>query len=53
MNKIWPKITLGPMYFCNGVSPVTSAMQQTFAFLLKVLFDFFEKSNFFLVFWAI
>lgn len=43
-EKIWSKITIGAMGFFNGVTPVITAMQQTFAFLLKVLFDFFEKS---------
>lgn len=52
-EKNWPKITLGAMGFFNGVTPVITAMQQTFAFLLKVLLDFFEKSVYFLVFWDI
>lgn len=40
------------MGFFNGVTSVICAMQQTFAFLLEVLFDFFEFF-FFLVFWDI
>lgn len=35
------------MGFFNGVTSVICAMQQTFAFLLEVLFDFFEFFFFF------